>query len=138
MTSEIDWDALEVGRLYRLRSRNLIAGVWNGLDFVGLRDKFGIILDAAETRQTVREVEPTEHVVPRHIGLQLGHSRCATCHRPTTYSADRDPRWQHAELLGAIDESADDTAHPARPASFTNWELWIWLDEHGANPRRKS
>ncbi|AEJ94913.1 hypothetical protein SEA_TYKE_54 [Mycobacterium phage Tyke] len=34
-------DDLVVGAVYELRSRNLVAGVWTGRGFIGIREKFG-------------------------------------------------------------------------------------------------
>lgn len=42
MTTDIPKDQLVRGAVYELKSRNLIAGVWNGENgFIGIREKFG-------------------------------------------------------------------------------------------------
>lgn len=41
MADYIALDDCVVGAVYRLRSRNLLVGVWNGKGFVGIREKFG-------------------------------------------------------------------------------------------------
>jgi hypothetical protein len=48
-TDYIDRDSLVVGGLYRLKARNLYCGVWNGIQFIGIREKFDrLMLDSAE------------------------------------------------------------------------------------------
>lgn len=42
MIEAIPLEELEKGRAYRLKSRNLYAGVWNGKNgYIGIREKFG-------------------------------------------------------------------------------------------------
>lgn len=63
---------LERGRVYKITSRNLDYGVWDGdTGFIGIRTKFGsrylfteIHRDASTTFGTVRTAEPTQALLP--------------------------------------------------------------------------
>lgn len=72
-------EALEVGRLYRIRSRNLSVGVWTGDKyggFIGIREKFGheylfteYHRDTGGHHGTVTQMEATEHTVPEGVPI---------------------------------------------------------------------
>lgn len=71
-------DNLITGRVYKIRSRNLSVGVWNGRDgFIGIRSKFGdrylfteYHYDASETYGTVYDAEDLGIDVPKNISLR--------------------------------------------------------------------
>jgi hypothetical protein len=73
----VDMDALEVRRVYRLRARNLMFGVWTGKAFLGIREKFWRLrLDEEYANEsagmfcTVHAAEPLDVVVPPEIPLK--------------------------------------------------------------------
>ena len=89
----IKLEQLQRGTVYRLRSRNLECGVWNGKDgFVGIRTKFGgrfldveIHWDLSDTFGTALALEALG-TIPESISLDttLG-TQCANCHKPLNY-----------------------------------------------------
>ena len=72
MNDVIPIESLTVGRVYRLQARNLIYGVWNGKDFLGIREKFGRrFLDGCEVPYaTAFPLEDTGIDVPPQIPLK--------------------------------------------------------------------
>lgn len=70
-------EELKVGGIYKLNSRNLLAGVWNGDLFIGIREKFGYrYLDEESLWETNSRgtARPLEYIgdVPDHIKLASG------------------------------------------------------------------
>jgi len=89
----IKLEQLQRGEVYRLRSRNLESGVWNGKDgFVGIRSKFGqrfldmeIHWDLSETFGTAQALEPLGSI-PDSISLDISlGTECGNCHQPVNY-----------------------------------------------------
>jgi len=89
----IKLEQLQQGRVYRLRSRNLESGVWNGKDgFVGIRTKFGrrfldieIHWDLSETFGTAQALEPLGSI-PESISLDISlGTECENCHQSVNY-----------------------------------------------------
>ena len=46
------------GNLYRIRSRNLPYGVWNGLWFIGIREKFNALYLSSESGIALEDLGP--------------------------------------------------------------------------------
>lgn len=71
-------DNLIKGRVYKIRSRNLRVGVWNGKDgFIGIRSKFGdrylfteYHYDASETYGTVCDAKDTGIDIPENVSVR--------------------------------------------------------------------
>lgn len=84
---------LQRGKVYRLKSRNLAYGVWNGKDgFVGIRTKFGgrfldmeIHWDLNHTFGTAQALEALG-TIPESISLDISlGAECGNCHKPVNY-----------------------------------------------------
>lgn len=60
------------GNLYRIRSRNLPYGVWNGLWFIGIREKFDVLYLSSETGIPLEDLGPVPEnlVLAESIGRQ--------------------------------------------------------------------
>lgn len=143
--------------VYRLRSRNLSAGVFDGrCGFVGIREKFGSHFcfteyhwDQGPPYGTVFPLEAMRLVLPEEISLatSLG-SRCGVCERRLRYDRSRydqavadgrrpgDPDlpevWHHLDDTGADLEAeavgdARPDAHRAQPWSIQNDALFSFL-----------
>jgi hypothetical protein len=119
--------------LYRLYSRNLDLGVWDGKEgFIGIRTKFGerflfkeIHFDLSQSFGTVRPVEMTD-TVPEDIEIVEGFSRCMTCGEADPgFDRERGETWEERafHLSGRTD-------HPAKSAHYQNTALFEWLDDH--------
>ncbi|HEY1676378.1 MAG TPA: hypothetical protein VGG04_01605 [Candidatus Sulfotelmatobacter sp.] len=89
----IKLEQLQPGKVYRLQSRNLECGVWNGKDgFVGIRTTFGrrfldmeIHWDLSETFGTAQALEPLG-AIPESISLDISlGTECGKCHKPVNY-----------------------------------------------------
>jgi len=89
----IKLEQLQPGKVYRLQSRNLECGVWNGKDgFVGIRTKFGrrfldmeIHWDLSETFGTAQALEPLG-AIPESFSLDISlGTECGNCHKPVNY-----------------------------------------------------
>ena len=103
---------LQRGTVYRLQSRNLACGVWNGKDgFIGIRTKFGgrfldmeIHWDLSKTFGTAQALEELG-TIPESISLNISlGTECGNCHKSLNYVK------HHAEQKGASGEwlHADD------------------------------
>lgn len=46
------------GNLYRIRSRNLPYGVWNGVWFIGIREKFDVLYLSSESGVPLEDLGP--------------------------------------------------------------------------------
>lgn len=114
VTGVIRLEQLQRGRVYRLQSRNLQSGVWNGKDgFVGIRTKFGqrfldveIHWDLSETIGTARALEALG-AVPESISLDISlGTQCGNCHKLVTYVE------HHPEHKGGSGEWLHDDGSP--------------------------
>lgn len=110
----IKLEQLRQGRVYRLQSRNLESGVWNGKDgFVGIRTKFGqrfldmeIHWDLSETIGTAQALEVLG-TIPESISLDISlGTECGHCHKPVNYVKPL------AEQKGASGEWLHDDGSP--------------------------
>lgn len=112
-------------RLYRLRSRNLSAGVYaaNLGEFIGIRDKMGDRYLFGEG-PTVSVAEDTGIDAPEGMAIRaLFGPLCKECGRPARF--DRDVlRWYHVD---------DDTLAPGCTWR-TNPDLFDWLDTQQPRP----
>jgi hypothetical protein len=116
--------------VYRIRSRNLLVGVFDGsTGFIGIREKFNSRYlfteyhwDTGAPFGTVRPLEILGEL-SADIDLVEGFSQCQNCGRPVDFDRDRgetaDERWQHA------DGPAD---HPARAVHALNRTLFDALE----------
>jgi hypothetical protein len=120
---------MEPRRLYRIRCRNLLYGVWNGRDgFIGIREKFGhrypfteFHWDASESLGTVTAAYPIAAWLPEPIAMaEVIGTVCAECQQPVQWSGPPAPApWVH--LNGSA-------AHDAIPHALTNKALLDWLE----------
>lgn len=136
--------------LYRIESRNLSAGVFDGKGgFVGIREKFGDFYcfteyhwDQGTPFGTVRPIEAMGIELPVEISLQerLG-SRCGVCERPARYDKARYDEatkaglrpgapgfpevWRHLDAAGAF--VADPEDHSVEPWAVHNDALFAFL-----------
>jgi hypothetical protein len=105
MEGFIDLKDLKKGTVYRITSRNLIVGVFDGsTDFIGIRVKFGNKYLDAECEYTTSENYGTARakrelgVIPESIALttQSG-TECGACKRDVDFDMKRpeNARWQH-------------------------------------------
>lgn len=119
--------------LYRLYSRNLDLGVWDGKEgFIGIRTKFGerflfkeIHFDLDKYFGTVRPVELTD-TLPDDIELVEGFSVCNVCDEAEPgFDRERgetaEERWFH--VSGRTD-------HDVYAVHKMNRPLFDWLDDH--------
>jgi hypothetical protein len=113
---------LQQGTVYRLQSRNLACGVWNGKDgFIGIRTKFGgrfldleIHWDLSETIGTAQALEALG-TIPESISLDISlGTECGNCHKPVNYVE------RHTEHQGAIGDWLHDDGSPNCCISFEN------------------
>lgn len=97
----LDENDLEVGGIYRLKARNMICGVWNGLTFIGIREKFGQrFLDESEVPYSTAfpleklgmvsaNVRLRAYVLVENATLrdelEMWNQRCFNTHEPTPY-----------------------------------------------------
>lgn len=138
---KIDMDLLVDGEAYRIRSRNLVVGVWRAdrRGFIGIRNKFGSDYlftefhhDADPYVGTVNGMEPLGVRVPDGVDLTEGHSLCQAfmsnsryelvCNHPTEWvPAEKGPgRWEH------VDKTLDED-HPTRSVYSHNSALFDFL-----------
>ena len=119
----IKLEQLQRGRVYRLQSRNLECGVWNGKNaFIGIRTKFGLrFLDMeihwglSKTFGTAQALE-TMGTIPESISLNISlGTECGNCHKSLNYVK------HHAELKEASGEWLhDDDGSPNCTVPFQN------------------
>ena len=131
----IKLEQLQRGRVYRLQSRDLESGVWNGKDgFIGIRTKFGrrfldmeIHWGLSKTFGTAQALESLGTISESiSLDISLG-TECGNCHKPVNYVK------RHAEQKGASGEWLhDDVARIAvflsmttRPARPVRWRFRI-------------
>lgn len=104
----IPMDECEKGVIYRLHSRNLTLGVYDGnTGFIGIREKFGsrylfteYHYDSGPPFGTVTPLAEVD-IVPKEIELVEGHSICRICEEPEPiHDPDRGNEtgvyWRHA------------------------------------------
>lgn len=129
-------------RLYKIRSRNLIMGVFDGKEgFVGIRQKFGSKFlftefhwDQGPPFGTVFGVEDTGIDLPEHIQL---------CESPGT--VDRETgRWVAFDKSiaeggrGWYFTDTGESSEDIQPVGKSNIELFDWLVEQGGDPSTDS
>jgi hypothetical protein len=118
----IKLEQLQRGRVYRLQSRNLECGVWNGKDaFIGIRTKFGLrFLDMeihwglSKTFGTAQALESLG-TISESISLDssLG-TECGNCHKLVNYVK------RHTEHQGASGDWLHDDGSPNCGISVEN------------------
>lgn len=119
---------------YRVRSRNLAVGVWDGNSFLGLREKFGSVFVFGEVHWDLSEHFGTAHALERIDRLpddillaeRLPGSFCMRCDGAVEY-LEEDRAWYHLSLPACDDP---------RPCSRPNTRLHEWLAER--TPSRSS
>jgi len=118
----IKLEQLQRGRVYRLRSRNLECGVWNGKNsFIGIRTKFGLrFLDMeihwglSKTFGTALALETMGTILESiSLNISLG-TECGNCHKSLNYIK------LHAEQKGASGEWLHDDGSPNCSVPFEN------------------
>lgn len=129
----IPFDQLVKGNVYKLNSRNLRIGVFDGKKgFIGIRTKFGsrfldteIEWDQDQHYGTARAVEligsiPKEVVLDTSLGVE-----CEYCHKVVNFDKARPEkeRWHHTE-----DDSLICTGKKYGPVSIFNKQLFDLLE----------
>ena len=136
---------LQRGTVYRLQSRNLACGVWNGKDgFIGIRTKFGgrfldmeIHWDLSETIGTAQALEALG-IIPESVSLDISlGTECGNCHKPVNYVE------RHTEHQGASGDwlhddgspncsvpALNDNAGKASPVAISNDALFAELQKY--------
>jgi hypothetical protein len=136
---------LQRGTVYRLQSRNLACGVWNGKDgFIGIRTKFGgrfldmeIHWDLSETIGTAQALEALG-IIPESVSLDISlGTECGNCHKPVNYVE------RHTEHQGASGDwlhddgspncsvpALNDKAGKASPVAISNDALFAELQKY--------
>lgn len=122
-------DKLIKGRLYKIHSRNLSFGVWDGdKGFIGIRTKFGsrflfteLHWDVDQNYGTVSHAIDTGLDVPNNIEIiDRGGTVDNKTNKPVFYNKDKSG-WSW-EVNGEIDKSI-------WPCSRENKDLFVWLDD---------
>lgn len=109
--------------VYRLRGRNLDIGVWDGENWIGVREKFGDeFLDRSEVPGRTCTAESFVGMLPDEIETVTGWSKCQECETPTDFDRTRGETWQ--ERCFHVN---GDTSHDARSAHFQNVPLFRHL-----------
>jgi hypothetical protein len=117
----IKLEQLQRGRVYRLQSRNLECGVWNGKDgFIGIRTKFGLRFldmeihwDLSKTFGTAQALEELG-TIPESISLKISlRTDCGNCM----------DRWNTSNVTRNKKEQAENGSMmtAARIAAFLPW-----------------
>lgn len=148
VTAMIKLEQLQRGRVYRLQSRNLDSGVWNGKDgFVGIRTKFGqrfldieIHWGLSKTFGTAQALESLG-TIPESISLNINLGiECGNCHTPVKYikphaeQKQSSGEWLHDD--GSPNCSLpvqNDRARKASPVAIPNEALFVELRKYDAN-----
>lgn len=94
-------DELVRGAIYRIRSRNLGFGVWNGEGFIGIREKFGTEFLDIEYLNTARAIEMIDVHLDERILLRTHYdpSYCWWCGWPVEWLKEL-RAWRHLEDRG--------------------------------------
>jgi len=96
-TPYVDPTSLVVGGVYKIRSRNLLYGVWDGSQFVGLREKLGSTFLFGEAPNTYNQRGTVTDAaligkVPEGMSLsERAESRCQTCGQPAEFKEWTEP-----------------------------------------------
>lgn len=123
-------DELEPRLLYRIRSRNLVVGIWVPSEhgFIGVRNKFGDDYlfteyhhDADPRYGTVSAMESMGLRLPDSIEVWETKLECRVCHEPAGFTKEHG--WHH------IDRSVD-ADHEANSWWVSNRPLFDWLKPH--------
>jgi hypothetical protein len=146
----IKLEQLQRGRVYRLQSRNLESGVWNGKDgFVGIRTKFGqrfldmeIHWDLSETFGTAQALEALG-TIPESTSLDISlGTECGNCHKSVKYvkphaeQQEASGEWLHDD--GSPNCSLpvqNDRARKASPVAIQNDALFAELRTYDADDK---
>lgn len=139
---------LQRGKVYRLKSRNLACGVWNGKDgFVGIRTKFGLRFldmeihwDLSESFGTAQALEGLGSI-PESISLNIGlGTECGNCHKPVKYvkphaqQKEASGEWLHHDGSPNCNLPVQDgRARKASPVSIPNDALFAELRKYDAD-----
>lgn len=126
-------DQLIKGRLYKLHSRNLSFGIWNGeTGFIGIRTKFGskflfteIHWDADSNYGTVSHAVDTGFDLPENI-LAVEHGEIVDNKTRERVFYNKDKGGWSWEIDGEIDKDI-------WPCSVENKELFVWLNDICSN-----
>jgi hypothetical protein len=130
---------LEIGKVYKLNSRNLALGVYRGdSSFIGIREKFGnrfldeeVEWDADKHYGTARAVGVLGFIHSIPLQVTLG-TKCDKCGQPINFDVQRPEkdRWRH---------TANDTpqCEKAWAVSVGNPELFAKLEEFENNYKSK-
>lgn len=135
---KIPMEDLEERVLYRIRSRNLVVGIWvpEERGFIGVRNKFGddylfteYHRDADPRYGTVSLMESTGIRLPDEIDVWEMKSECRTCNQAAAYTKERG--WYHVS--------------PPRPGGdhevdawwVTNRPLFDWMKPHSDEERNR-
>jgi hypothetical protein len=143
MSPTLPLDALVVRGIYRLRSRNLNVGVYDGnIGFIGIREKFHSLylfreyhVDHGGMHGTASPLEflgLLDEAIP--VRETLG-SKCLVCQAPVDYvewTADEEGngykgRWCHINEQQGIDDTID---HEVDPWAVPNAELFSALEAY--------
>ena len=138
MVNCIPISELKRGGVYRLHARNLLLGAWDGEQWLGVRDKFGLYLDSCEipaddenpgTAYALKLLE----MLPWHIPLVSGMgSFCQDCERPVAFDRERgetaSERWYHTdESPKRFDTFEAMSPHDVKPYGKSNKALFYYL-----------
>jgi hypothetical protein len=123
------------GGIYRIKSRNLPIGVFNGVDgFIGIREKFWDYFLFTEyhhdTGPPFGTVTPLELIdeIPFRVHLQEYYpSACSECHLPVEFLPEDEIRgkWVHRKGNTFVDEN--EIGHYPRPGAYTYVPLFDHL-----------
>lgn len=98
----------EVRRAYRLHARNLKYGVFDGMGWLGIREKFGYRSIDCEYEGSCRAVERLEFILPPEISLDPSPGAyCSTCKKDVEYTMPT-RRWDPVDGT----KGCEDTCHP--------------------------
>lgn len=133
----IEFKDLVKGNVYKLTSRNLSIGVFNGVDgFIGIRTKFGnrylfteIEWDQDKNYGTARALGqlgaiPEDIILREHLGTE-----CEYCHKPVNFDMTRPERerWHHN------DDTLICEGKGYGPVTISNKKLFAVLEEFEKN-----
>lgn len=137
------------GHLYGIRSRNLVAGVFNGKDgFIGIRIKFGQRSletehhwDTGPPHGTAKPLEDLGEVVPEDIPLEtyLG-SRDRITGRPVDFNntkATPEEGGNSAGYMGWFFTDTGEHSHEIAAYSVSNVRLYEWIQEREDAPETR-
>lgn len=138
-TPYVDPTDLVVGGVYKLRSRNLLFGVWDGSQFIGMREKLGsrfLFGEAPNTyaqRGTVTDASLVTKV-PEGMDLsERGGTQCQNCRKPAAF---KEWTFEESQSLIADGEYAGrgrwicscEDWRDSRPAAMPNTALTEFME----------